>query len=362
MQASKTRGGLAMPGRMILALASMMAVVCLVSVPGQAALIHDWALDDVPSAEGDTLIDSIGGRNATIAADGYFGGDVQSTIGREGVADTAVQFHNYNSTRTTFGEHLYSVDPNDPDDPFNIVETANYNGGILGHLGDFTIDLWFRLDQLRGGFWSESITARAPGSSTGTGGDVTGMTIKPDNNLWFQMWSAVEGDPEQPAAPPPPGGWVTDRWYYAAGVYEPPILERDANGDVVWLDKLDENGDPILDEEGNPVPHVTRPANLIEYGLVSIYLWDGTNLTSDSAAANSILVYGDAGNAYDVDNFRINGTYFGNSPKAIDDLSIFNKAFDEESFLFQELGIPEPSSLAVLALGGLLLARRKRHF
>ena len=349
MQASKTRGGLAMPGRMILALASMMAVVCLVSVPGQAALIHHWALDDVPSAEGDTLIDSIGGRNATIAADGYFGGDVQSTTGREGVADTAVQFHNYNSTRTTFGEHLYSVDPNDPDDPFNIVETANYNGGILGHLGDFTIDLWFRLDQLRGGFWSESITARAPGSSTGTGGDVTGMTIKPDNNLWFQMWSAVEGDPEQPAAPPPPGGWVTDRWYYAAGVYEPPILERDANGDVLW-------GDPY------PNKPLGLPVNTIETGLVSVYVWDGTILSSDSAVADSILVYGDAGNAYDVDNFRLRGGYCCGvgGVTALDDFSIYDIAFDPNSFLVSVLGIPEPSSLAVLGIGGLLLARRRR--
>lgn len=46
---------------------------------------------------------------------------------------------------------------------------------------------------------------------------------------------------------------------------------------------------------------------------------------------------------------------------ALDNFTIYDQPFDLNSYLVQELGIPELTSLAVLALGGLLLTRRRQR-
>ena len=57
----------------------------------------------------------------------------------------------------------------------------------------------------------------------------------------------------------------------------------------------------------------------------------------------------------------LNGIGMGGADVTLDDITVFDDAFDPQSFLFQELGIPEPASLTVLALGGLLLTRRRQR-
>ena len=50
----------------------------------------------------------------------------------------------------------------------------------------------------------------------------------------------------------------------------------------------------------------------------------------------------------------------GSRLQTFDDVTLYDEPFDENSFLAQVLGIPEPTSLALLGLGGLLLAKRRR--
>ena len=54
-------------------------------------------------------------------------------------------------------------------------------------------------------------------------------------------------------------------------------------------------------------------------------------------------------------------TQFGGGRlRTLDDVTLYDEPFDENSFLAQVLGIPEPTSLALLGLGGLLLVKRRR--
>ena len=58
----------------------------------------------------------------------------------------------------------------------------------------------------------------------------------------------------------------------------------------------------------------------------------------------------------------MNGNYVSlGGAYTLDDVRIFDLAFDPNSDLAQVFGIPEPTSLAVLVLGALLLARRRQH-
>ena len=65
---------------------------------------------------------------------------------------------------------------------------------------------------------------------------------------------------------------------------------------------------------------------------------------------------------YDLGVVRMNGfaQFGGGRLRTLDDVTLYDEPFDEKSFLVQVLGIPEPTSLAVLGLGGLLLTRRRR--
>ena len=111
-----------------------------------------------------------------------------------------------------------------------------------------------------------------------------------------------------------------DQWYYVAGVIDPDVTET-----------------------------------------ISMYLSDGVTLfRSDS-------VFRDAG--YATQNIKQrNGGYdlgvvlFGGSRlQTFDDVTLYDEPFDDNSFLVQVLGIPEPTSLAFLGLDGLLLARHRQH-
>ena len=52
--------------------------------------------------------------------------------------------------------------------------------------------------------------------------------------------------------------------------------------------------------------------------------------------------------------------FAGGRIQTLDDVTLYDEPFDQKSFLVQVLGIPEPTSLTVLTLGALLLARRRR--
>ena len=55
------------------------------------------------------------------------------------------------------------------------------------------------------------------------------------------------------------------------------------------------------------------------------------------------------------------GSGGGHTNAVMDEVKVFDQMFDPNSYLVSVLGIPEPSSVAVLGLGGLLLARRRQH-
>lgn len=334
-------------------------IVSLLSTPAQAALLHRWLLDDSPSDIGDTLVDSAGNRDMTVQG-GFFGADVTGTTGYDGVANSAVQFHNYNSSRKSYADFRYSTDPNDPDDPFTIVEPANPNGGIMGHLGDWTVEYWLRMDQTANKHqpWSEDIYNLA---GTSSGGPVLGAQFQAGTgDLWFLIIMA--GDHDDPnilpgagdamAQPPGGEGFETGKWYYIAQVFEPAVIARDEDGNPIWEEAVDENGDPYT--------AVGYPATTIENGAEHLYIWDGTTLVSDSTTRDTIMRYG-FHDGWVIDNFRLAGNYVEGALElsSMDDFSIFDQAFDPNSYLFRELGIPEPASLAILGLGSFFMIRRR---
>ena len=130
---------------------------------------------------------------------------------------------------------------------------------------------------------------------------------------------------DMPLVDPPDGGWM-DQWYYVAGVIDPDVTET-----------------------------------------ISVYLSDGVTILQSAS------VFRDAGYAtqnikqrndgYDLGVVRMDGSavYGGGCIQTLDNVTLYDEPFDEKSFLVQVLGIPEPTSLAVLGLGGLLLARRRQY-
>ena len=128
------------------------------------------------------------------------------------------------------------------------------------------------------------------------------------------------------------------------------------------------------DVEGSVVPRISPPAGFDfeqwyyvavvldpDNGNNYIYLSDGTEMWSNSQARNTGFIGGWTPESAMVDRVRLNGNYVSlGGAYTLDDVRIFDLAFDPNSDLVQVFGIPEPTSLAALVLGGLLLARRRR--
>ena len=110
----------------------------------------------------------------------------------------------------------------------------------------------------------------------------------------------------------PAGGFQMGQWYYVAGVF---------------------------DQLGSQT--------------VNIYVSDGTAVWSDTKIRTDPYVVSTT------DRFRINGNYVeAGVAMALDNFTIYDTPFDPNSELVQIFGIPEAASLALLAVGALLLARR----
>ena len=304
-----------MHGKMSLALASM-AVVALLAANAQAAIIAQWLLDEDSIARDVTIAaDTTGNYDGTYHDGAFFGqSDPSSVTGHDGTPNSAVQF-----TKDQYVEILAPADPNDPSDI----------GGILMKTPDFMVDLWFRpplgVNNLT--LFSESLG--------GSAGPVVTIEANISQNLLFNPIgccvdpnSAGQGDPPAPQIQPT-GGW-DDQWYYVAGVVK--AAELDVDGDVVKL------------------------------GSGNLYVYDGTTVFSDSLPWEHDR-FRNAFPPLTIDRVRLNNCPIcGSSNEVIlDDVTFYNQAWDSQSFLAQELGIPEPASLTVLGFGGLLLAKRRQR-
>ena len=287
-----------MSGRTCLVLPSM-ALIAVVSTPVQAALIAEWLLDENPITTDVTVAsDTTGNWNGTYKDSAFFGaGDAISVTGHTGVANTAVQF-----TKDQYVEIASPADPNDPNDLGGVFPRDPHG---------FMYEMWLRFDgQILGSQFAEN----AP--------DVDGPNVSL-KMIGGELYSLVAsgasgwgGDVPGSLAPrvAPPGGFDFEQWYYIGFV-----LDTEVTG-TSW-----------------------------------IYVSDGTEVWSHSQARNTGLITGEG------PRLRINGNYVtGGGDYTIDNVRIFDLAFDPNSDLVQVFGIPEPTSLAALVLGGLLLARRRR--
>ena len=320
-----------MTGRLSLALASM-AMVALFAAQAQAAIVAEWLLDDPgPIILGSTVAtDTVNGFNGEYRDSSFFAsGAAESVTGHTGVPNSAIHFNK--------DAYVYIDAPRDPNDTCGQGDPC---GGIIGYDPDSSmVELWFKLHvNSTATFYEESL----PG---GGGGEILLRPTTGVGGIEYQIEPFDgSGDDVMDTSNVPtvnvPGGLNQEQWYYAAGVLVAPKFELDANGDPV----LDANGDPIV----------------VELGSDHVYLYDGTQVFSDSRDRTAAFFnpFGGADSA--LDKATLNSGVVGGDV-TLDDVRVFDEAFDPQSFLFLELGIPEPSSLALLALGGLLLTRRRQH-
>ena len=308
-----------MANRWSLALTSM-AVLVLCAAQAQAAILAQWLLDEQDITLGSTVAtDSVNGFDGEYKDGSFFAsGAAESVTGHTGVPNSAVHFNK--------DAYVYINAPRDPNDTCGKGDPC---GGILGYDPDSSmVELWFMLHvNSTAPFYAESLAGTAgaeiilrPSMATqgmeyllepfdGSGDNVLDISGVPTVNL--------------------SNGLNTGQWYYAAGVLVAPTYA--------------ENGD------------------LIELGSDQVYLWDGTQVFSDSRDRTAAFFNPFGGEASAINSVALNGVGMGGADVTLDDIRVFDEAFDPQSFLFQELGIPEPASLTVLALGGLLLTRRKRR-
>ena len=190
-------------------------------------------------------------------------------------------------------------DPNDPNDPGGIL--TNNDLGTNG----WHVEFWMRPDAnfFKHTVWSENRPSGAgPVLLMQTRGD-----IGDPNTLYLNDF--IEG-----AKAGPPGGFQTEQWYYVAGVFDP-----------------------------------------LGTQTINIYISDGTTIWSDTSTRTEARVISLT------DRFRLNGNFVElGVALALDNFTIYDTPFDPNSELIQLFGVPEPTSLAMLGLGGLLLARRRQ--
>ena len=318
-----------MSRRNCLALFSM-ALFAVVSTPVQAALIAEWLLDETDISLGTTVaVDTTGNWNGAYLDGSFFAsGTATSVSGYDGTPNSAVHF-NKDAFIEINNPGVYAV----PDDPSSAIIQK---GGILPKVPgqDWMVDLWVKFDQNPAPpqtLWSESL----PGNAGPT------MQLQ-----FFATHLLFNFDcPGKPLVDPevePPGGYETNIWYYVAAVYKAAEPGLDANGDP------DENG-----------------ANILAPGTEYLYVYDGTTVFQDQVDAPFSHIDTPVGIQYlgTNDRFRFPGTSLGDRPNsaALDNVTIYDTAFDPNSFLVNDLGIPEPASLTVLGFGGLLLAKRRQR-
>ena len=190
------------------------------------------------------------------------------------------------------------------------------DGGVFAQLpGGFMVELWFRLDQnppTGSQLFSENLS--------GTGGPVIFLQFLNEGLRFDHISQNFTTAADMPVAEAPAGGWDLGKWYYAAGVMAPCVEKK------LW-----------------------------------VYLSDGGSLfRSDSRFRDDGFT-----NPFptcDLDRLRLSGSYLrGSGNWALDDFTLYDQPFDPNSYLVQGLGIPEPSSLAVLGLAALLLTKHRHR-
>ena len=281
------------------------AVIGVFMPSAQGAIVAEWLLDENSiTSDATEAVDTQGNWNGLYKDGAFFGaGDATSVTGHDGTPNSAVKFTK---------EQYVAIEAL-PDSSNPLV------GGIAGRYADeFMIEFWFQLHGTGILKYSESLA--------GSGGPEI-MLDASNTYAQFQVapWHWEFDDEGEPnplwnvAKIEPANGLDYDHWYYIAGV-----LKSDSE---------------------------------------QLFLYDGTTLLDDFKSRESGFVPFDFDPPMDhLEKVRINGSAIGNGAASTwDDVRIFDKAFDENSYLFLEFGIPEPASLAVLGLGSLLLTRRRQR-
>lgn len=250
----------------------------------------------------------------------------------------------------TFGLGATSLVPTETDtaSTFSVANNSHVNidnGAYEGTIDARSTELWFKADDVsRGGGSPEKQVIWEEGGAT------RGLNIYVFNGqLYFHAWNANDGDADTWGANNPTSaaqnGDGTARaistainigqTYHAVIVYDD---VGNATGDA--LDgTLTAYVNGVSIGGFNDVGRIFTHSDTAAIGRVS-----GTTLFHDDTVNGST---GSPGNEY------FDGV--------IDDVSIYNYALTSTQVLnhYNE-GVPEPSSLALLSLGGLLLARRRR--
>ena len=312
------------------ALASV-AVLAAFAVPAQANTLAHWALDE-GSSNGEEVTDLVGvdetGTYPGTYMGGLFGG-AESATGITGVPSTAVDFGT-----AGYLEIFAEWDPNDPND----------TGGIASrHADHFQIEYFIN--------WNGNPTGQAYSENiSGVGGPVLmtqfGHTPSSPTDLDFLVspW-IVEAYPLITPSVEPTGGFDAGEWYYISGQFKDPDWD-------------DSNGTPVLIEAGVTELYVAENPLSGTPTVYSLSLVKGIDPSGTFARTDYL-----GGDTQGVERVIISGhgAGGGRTNAVIDEVKVFDQMFDPNSYLVSVLGIPEPSSVAVLGLGGLLLARRRQH-
>ena len=308
-------------------LVTMLAVIGLLTVPAPAEIVLQYLLDENPITKGVTAAADTTGNHDGLYDGTMFGGDSVSVAGYTGVANTAVKFEKDEYVEL-YAPAESPAWPNDQNDV----------GGAVAQTDDWMVDMWFQLHgAISGNLFSEFLGPGDTGGQPGSGGETISFAFTSSQELMLNpIGCCAQNDPNDPNNPTqgdppdvatmPDGGWEHDQWYYTAGVVK----------------------GALLDEDGN----------VIQLGSNNIYVYDPVTdqLYSESKIWEHPRYLPPHGRTHDL--LRFPGNPDGIAA-TLDNLTAYNVAWDPSSYLAQQLGVPEPSSLACLVLGGLALLRRR---